>query len=160
VGVADLLRRPGSQREVRIAAVLDDLELSSTTAREGEPVDVEVVLESLSEAIVVTGRLTVEWTGDCRRCLRPVAGRAVADVREVFEVHPVEGDTYLLEGDQLDLEPMVRDAVLLGLPLAPVCGDDCLGPDPEGYPVVVDAERGLDPRWAKLGDLRLGNESS
>ena len=91
----------------------------------------------------------------------------MAEVREVFEPRPVEGETYPLADDTVDLEPMVRDAVLLALPLAPLCGDDCLGPAPDVFPAVVEgdgpvddgdreaAEPPADPRWAALDELRF-----
>jgi uncharacterized protein len=59
---------------------------------------------------------------------------------------------------------MARDAALLGLPLAPLCREDCAGPDPDRYPTVTEeeleaaaatAEKPPDPRWAALGDLDL-----
>ena len=73
----------------------------------------------------------MDWQGTCRRCLEPVEGEAEASVKEIFERHPVEGETYLLDGESIDLEPLVRDAVLLALPLAPLCREDCPGPAPE-----------------------------
>jgi uncharacterized protein len=158
VSVADLLRRPGTQREVRATAELDGLAISSTAVVHGAPVELDVVLESLSEAVVVTGTVRVTWTGECRRCLREVAGLATLDVREVYEPDPVEGDTYRLAGEQLDLEPMVRDAVLLALPLAPVCDDACEGPAPDDYPVSAREDAPVDPRWAALGDLSFEPE--
>lgn len=81
----------------------------------------------------------------------------MAEVREVFEPRWEEGETYPLKGDQIDLEPLVRDAVLLTLPLAPLCEDACAGPDPEEHPVGVEggAPSEPDPRWAALRDLDL-----
>jgi uncharacterized protein len=101
----------------------------------------------------------VHWRGECRRCLGPVDGYAEAPVREIFEARPTEGETYPLDGEQIDLEPMVRDAVLLALPLAPLCASDCQGPAPEAFPTgPPDEERSLlDPRWSALRDLDLGN---
>ena len=78
---------------------------------------------------------------------------------EVFEPHPVDGETYPIEGDEVDLEPVVRDGVLLHLPLAPLCRPDCPGPAPEAFPTMVEGEDGevsdedlsgepaRDPRW-------------
>ncbi len=86
-------------------------------------------------------------------------GYAEAEVREIFEARPTEGETYLLAGEQIDLEPMVRDAVLLALPLAPLCTADCEGPAPDQFPTGPPADDAviLDPRWAALRDLDLGN---
>jgi uncharacterized protein len=162
VKVADLLRRPGSQRPLKIECPVAGLALTSAAVPDEAHVELDVVLESLAEAITATGTVLAPWTGECRRCLRPVAGVAEAPVREVFEAHPIEGETYPLGRDGLDLEPMVRELLLLALPLAPLCADDCAGPDPDEHPVSVPDDRSgaddgspRDPRWAALDDLKL-----
>jgi uncharacterized protein len=84
------------------------------------------------------------------------------ELSEVFEPQPTPGETYPIDGDDLDLEPLVRDAVLLHLPLAPLCREDCRGPAPEVFPAVVAGEGAeepddgppRDPRWAALDVLR------
>jgi uncharacterized protein len=158
VGVAELRRHPGSQREVDVVAPAPGLALSSSRVPEGAELHVEAVLEALSDGMVATGTVRAPWEGECRRCLRSVASDLVADFREVFEARPVEGETYPLAGDHLDLEPMVRDVVLLALPLAPLCADDCSGPAPERFPASPDVaaasdSKTRDPRWAALDDL-------
>lgn len=180
VGVADQLRHPGSQRRVHVTAPLSGLAISTARVPDGTEVDLEVAIEALADGrITVTGWVGAPFEGTCRRCLEPVAGRAEAKVQEVFESAPVEGETYPLVGEQLDLEPLVRDAVLLSLPLAPLCRFDCPGPDPEHHPVVVATDPALapgsdgghdddlddvggedddppsDPRWAALRELRF-----
>jgi uncharacterized protein len=174
--VAELLRRPGSRRAEHIPVELDGLAISTSRVEPGTPIDVDVVVESLSSSIVVDGTVTVPWIGPCRRCLGEARGVTTVEVREIFEARPTEGETYPLTGDHIDLEPMVRDAVLLSLPLAPLCADDCRGPAPEVVAVVApglsgtpdgdpdadpDDEAGepgapaVDPRWAALDDLRF-----
>lgn len=158
LNVADLLRHPGTRREVRRSVPLDDLVVSAAAVPAGAEVAVDLVLESLSNAIVVTGTIDVPWVGECRRCLGEVEGVSAADVREVFERTPSEGDTYPLVGDQVDLEPVIRDAALLALPLAPLCQTDCRGPAPDEFPATVESEdtgKDPDPRWAALDDLKF-----
>jgi uncharacterized protein len=161
VPVADLMRRPGTQRAIDVEAPLDNLGLSSARVPNGAPVSVHLVLEVTSDAsVTTTGTVTAPYVGECRRCLREVAGVLEAEVQEVFETDDPEGDTYPLKGEFLDLEPMVRDVVLLGLPLAPLCGDVCEGPDPDDHPVSVEGEseeamQGGDPRWAALRDVKF-----
>ena len=75
----------------------------------------------------------------------------------MFEVSPIDGETYPIEGDEVDLEPVVRDAALLNLPLAVLCRPDCEGPVPEALPVIVAGEAGrgaraatpAGPRWTR-----------
>lgn len=155
VGVTELRKRSGSRRTVSTDVELSGLAISSAAVPSGGEVHIEIELESVPESIVATGVVEAPWEGECRRCLRTVTGMLRTDVREVFERHPVEGETYPLVDDHVDLEPMVRDAVLLSLPLAPLCADDCRGPDPEQFPIVEEAPHGPDPRWSALGDLRF-----
>ncbi len=159
VDVGDLRRRAGTRRRIQRAADLGPLRVNEVGVDEGSMVEIDAVLESISDQVVVTGTVRASWTGPCRRCLETVHGVAEVDVRELFDPHPVEGETYRLNGDTLDLEPMVRDAVLLNLPLAPLCDEACSGPDPE-HPVGGRAAGGAagdepDPRWAALRDLHL-----
>ena len=163
IGVMELRRRPGTQREVQVAMPLPDLAVSSARVPEGADVAVDGTLEAIEGAMTITGTVTAPWVGDCRRCLDPVEGTLEVPVREVFEAHPTDGETYLLEEDEVDLEPVVRDAVLLHLPLAPLCRPDCPGPAPEAFPAVVpgdadgdaEVERTPDPRWAGLDQLKF-----
>jgi uncharacterized protein len=87
-----------------------------------------------------------------------VEGPLDVEVAEVFEEHPTEGETYPISGDHIDLEPMVRELAILGLPINPLCRDDCAGPVPDVLPVSVEsdeeAEPAPDPRWAALDALR------
>ena len=155
-GVAELLRRLGTQRDVVVSAVLDDLAISSAGVIEGAEIEGRFTLEALNDhAITVKGTIVAPWTGECRRCLRTIEGTASLDVEEVFEARPVEGETYALDGDRLDLEPLVRDAVLLALPLAPLCEDACLGPEPKEHPIGSDTSPDIDPRWSALGELKF-----
>ena len=153
--------------------MLPGLGISTAVVPDEAEILIDVELEALSTGLVATGTVEVPWEGECRRCLDPVRGVATAPVREVFEPRPVEGETYALADDLVDLEPMVRDAVLLALPLAPLCGPDCRGPAPESFPAVAaagvdgagstsredDQVRPADPRWAALGDLRFDSSA-
>jgi uncharacterized protein len=147
--VADLLAQPGARRTVRLAEPLDDL-AGSAAAVEG-PVAVALDLERVSEGIVVRGSVSATWRADCSRCLSQVRRPLEVHVDELFEPHPVPGETYPLEGHELDLDPLVRDAVLLELPLAPHCEPPCAPPGADD--AAADDE--VDPRWAALSELEL-----
>lgn len=159
IGVMELRRRPGTQREVRVVTQMPGLALTSARVPDDGDLVVDATLESIDGGITVTGTVEVPWTAECRRCLDPVGGVLEVDLREVFEAQPVDGETYPIDGDEVDLEPVVRDAALLGLPLAPLCGADCRGPAPDAFPTVLPGHEATepvrDPRWAVLDELRL-----
>ena len=158
----ELRRRPGTQRDIHVATPLPGLGITSAQVPDDAEVQVDAVLEAIEGAITISGTVTAPWVGECRRCLDPVTGLIEATLSEVFEASPVEGETYPLVGDEVDLERVVRDAVLLSLPLAPLCRPDCPGPAPESFPARLvddeepdDAERSPDARWAGLEALKF-----
>lgn len=160
VSVADLLRQPGSRRHVDLEADLGELAVMTSRTPEGATTVLELDLDALPDGVTVTGTVSVPWVGACRRCLREVTGRIDASVREVFERHPTEGETWPLAGDQIDMEPLARESVLLDLPVVPLCRDDCKGLCPECGVDRNDVDcghtaEGGDPRWAALDALRF-----
>ena len=160
IPLAAALRHPGNARPVAVSAELDGLSGVAAEITAGSPVAVDLQLERVPEGIVVRGTLSAAWSAACSRCIEPVGGEISVHVDELFELNPLEGETYKLDEDVIDLEPMVRDALLLELPLAPLCSPDCAG-----LCATCGANRNLtrcecvtteiDPRWAALRSLEL-----
>ena len=160
VPTGELFRRRGVRHPVTLSGPLPGLALSITRLT-GDDVVADVVLEGQGDTVTLTGTVTGRWTGECRRCLEPTSGEVTVEVSEIFEPDPVEGETYPLGRDDVDLEPALREALALALPLAPLCDEACPGPDPEAHPVATAADDdeppALDPRWAALDVLRSDN---
>jgi uncharacterized protein len=166
VPTGELFRHRGTRHRLTLAGGLPGVALSASRLT-ADDVVADVALEAQGDEVIVTGTVTARWTGECRRCLGPTGGDLTVVLREVFEPDPVEGETYALGRDELDLEPALREALALALPLAPLCGEACAGPDPEDYPVTeeagaddadeaeADASGPADPRWAALDSLRF-----
>jgi uncharacterized protein len=160
VNVADLLHRRGARRPERLVAPsLPGLAVVGTVVSPDVPTTVDVDLESVSDGILVTGSVTARWRGECRRCLVDVTGVARGEFRELFEPDAREGETYPLRHEHIDLEPLARETLLLELPLAPLCRDDCRGLCPTcgadlNQGACGCATAGRDPRWAALDELR------
>ncbi len=158
VNVAALGLGPGARRHVDRRGSLDGASVTGSSVPSGAEVDVDLTLEGVPGGVVARGQVLAPWQGDCRRCLTTVRGELRSEVLEVFERSPDSEQTYPLVGDQLDLEPLARDAVLLELPQAPLCSEGCLGLCPMcGADLNNDvcgcqAEVG-DPRWAALDAL-------
>jgi uncharacterized protein len=160
LGVADLLARPGEQRDESLDAVLDGLRVLGSRVPEGAPVHLELHLQSVNTGVVVKGTTAAPWVGECRRCLRPVEAVLTAAVLEIYEPEPTEGETQLLQGGHIDVEPVAREAVLLELPLAPLCREGCAGLCPQ---CGADLNQGAcgcpvekaDGRWVALDELRF-----
>lgn len=163
VNVGELRQRLGQRLDIEIDHLYEPVQIVDTRT-EPEPVVGAVTFESIERGVTVTGQVTFAWSGDCRRCLERVEGRETIDLFEVFQTDadPDDGEVAPLENDTVDLVPVVGDAVVLGLPLAPLCGPDCSGPDPDRYPArtaddveaeAAAAEPTPDPRWAALDGL-------
>lgn len=165
INVSDLRRRLGERRIVPIDILLPQLEVIASRTTD-EPILGEVTVESIERGVTVNGSIALSWEGECRRCLDPVGGKDDVEINDIYQVGAPDDVDEISElvDDTIDLVPMVRDAALLGLPLAPLCSEDCAGPDPERYPTITEeqleaerasAEKPPDPRWAALGDLDL-----
>jgi uncharacterized protein len=160
IDVAELLRRPGSRRDAVLDAAIADLAVGLVRVPPDRTVHAELALEPLSDGVVVHGRASVAWTADCARCLEEIEGSTEVGVDELFERRPVEGETYALEGTEIDLEPMLRDVLAVEFPLAPAPpldgGGRCVrchrAPTELGY---ASERPGTDPRWDALRTLDL-----
>lgn len=155
IDLVELRRKLATRRSFQREATVPDLVVGSTFVPADEPVSVELDLESVSNGVMVAGTIRSPWEGECRRCLEPVRGGVEVVVQELYSDNGDPDEIYPIEGDEIDLRPMVRDAILLNLPLAPLCRPDCLGPDPERFPALVEGEAAVDRRWAGLSELRF-----
>jgi uncharacterized protein len=137
---------------------------------EGAPLDLELRLESATEGVLVTGTVTTTVTGECGRCLEPVTDEFVVEVFELF-AYPGSATAETTDEDEvdrvvddlIDVEPVVRDAVVLGLPQTPLCRPDCAGLCPTCGQRLDDLPPGhahevLDPRWAALTEWNTGRD--
>ena len=116
------------------------------------------------EGVLVTGTARAALEGECVRCLEPISDEIEVRFQELFvyddrEVDPDEElEVSKLQDDLVDLEPLLRDAVVLALPFQPLCEDDCPGLCAEcGARLADDPDHThgepVDPRWAALATL-------
>jgi len=155
VNLVELTRRPGIQRHVGGEPLATDLGIDDPRVADDAIVVVALVLESAEGGIVVRGNVRCRADAACRRCLRPVVVDAVSDVDEVYQRVPRSEDALPLVGEHLDLAPLVREIVLLGLPSTPLCRAECPGLC-QGCGVDLATETctcgapPTDPRWSAL----------
>ncbi len=159
----ELGRRPGSMRRVQYTvAAPADMGTEVIGVLEGSDVGLDLRLEAVMEGVLVSGTARATATGECVRCLDDVERQLAVDIQELF-VYPgkspegEEEDLHELEGDQLDLETVLRDAVVLALPFQPVCSDECPGLCSQCGARLADdpghQHDSVDPRWAALQTL-------
>jgi uncharacterized protein len=146
--------------ESRTAPAPADLGSGLVHVPQGAELDLEVQLEEVSEGILVTATVTAPLAGECARCLDEFASSIEVRFQELFAAGGGESgeDGYLLHGDLLDLEPALRDALVLELPLSPLCAEDCAGLCVTCGIRLADAEPGHGHPddggvWAVLKDL-------
>lgn len=159
VRVRELLHTPGEQHHLTGALTLEPGSLTSARLRDDVDATYEVTLEAQGSRVHMRGRARGAWTGPCRRCLEPTGGDLDVTVDEIFQVGAIAGETWPITDGMIDIEPVLREAMLLELPVAPLCRPDCAGPDPERYPATSapdDEEVTVrDPRWAALEGLTI-----
>jgi uncharacterized protein len=124
----------------------------------GSLVEIDLECEVMRNGIFITGELHTQIEGECGRCLEPLTGSISEKFQELFFFQAPEDfddEIFLMTGDIADIERAVRDAVVLNLPLNPLCQADCLGLcsgcgvkweelDDDHFHEVID------PRWSDL----------
>ena len=168
--IRDLGRQPGFMRGVQRRVLAPaKLGLDVVWVPQDAPLALELRLESVTEGVLVTGSVTAPITGECGRCLDPVSGDFTAEICELFaypdsltEETTDQDEVHRVVADLIDLEAVVRVAVVLGLPTNPLCQPDCAGLCPDCGRRLDDVEPGhahevIDPRWAGLAK-RFGDQ--
>ena len=170
----NLGRQPGSMRTIqRRVPAPAGLRLDLIGVPEGAPLELDLRLESATEGVLVTGTVNAPIAGECGRCLDPVSDEFYVDACELFaypgsvtDETTEEDEVHRIVDDLIDVGPVVRDAVVLGLPMTPLCRPDCAGLCPTCGQRLDDLPAGhthdeLDPRWTALLDrFASGNGSS
>jgi len=169
-------RQAGSARTRQLTVPApDDLRLELARVPVGADLHLDVRFEAVTEGVLVTGSATAPLAGECARCLAPLTSTVTASFTELYLYQPDKHDKHnrharfddnendeqdeeelYLDGDLLDLEPVLRDAVVLALPMSPLCREDCPGLCVECGMPLADAgpehqhQEAMDPRWAAL----------
>ena len=163
IDLRELGRRAGSMQELdRTAPAPEDWRVELIGVPAGAEAHLRLRLESVMEGVLVTGDAEVPVAGSCARCLEPFEDSLDLHVQELYayagsttEATSEEDEVRRIEGDFLDLEPLLRDTVVLNLPLAPVCSEDCAGLCVDCGQRLDDlpadhAHEIVDARWAGL----------
>jgi uncharacterized protein len=160
VDVRDLLVDRGASRRVTLEERFDGLGTELARVPGEQPVRMEVLLESVVAGVAVSGPLSGRIAYRCARCLKPFDSDFRVEVRELFAPDvPEDADEYPITEGHIDLEPMVRDTVVLEMPFSPLCRPDC-----RGLCERCGGDRNLgectcgpevDPRWTILNELQL-----
>jgi len=172
IDTRELGRRPGSQRELSLTVPAPaDLGIEVLAVPEGDPVDLDLRLEAVMDGVLVTGSAEADLAGECVRCLEPIEDEVDVTFQQLFmyddtrdaETIDDDEDVSVMDDDLLDLEPTLRDAIVLALPFQPLCRPDCPGLCPECGARLADDpghhhEAAVDPRWVSLTALTEGDE--
>ena len=178
----ELPRRAGEMKEYELDIVVKEkfgIDLMSVPS--GEVIEVDARLESVTEGVLLSADVYAVAQGECIRCLDPVEIVIERKIQELYNYEPTNergkkkkksstedltsedldvADEFMMDGDILDLETPIRDAIVLSLPSNPLCSQDCLGLCPECGGKWADlpedhAHEVIDARWARLGGLNL-----
>lgn len=160
VDTTALGRRPGTmRRDSRTVPAPTDFGLTMIGVPEGTEIRLDLRLEAVMEGVLVTGTAEVPLSGECARCLDELSSELEVNFQELYvypESETASEEEPRLEGDLLDVEQALRDAVVLTLPLSPLCREDCPGLCAQCGARLADVEpdhrheEDIDPRWQAL----------
>ncbi|GAB2743954.1 YceD family protein [Salinifilum aidingensis] len=169
--VRELAHQPGSSRAYsRQVPAPEGFGLDLISVPTGAAVRLDVLAESVVEGVLVSGTAAADLAGECARCLDPVAEEVEVEVRELFaypdsatDASTEEDEVERIADDQIDLQSVVRDAMLPAMPSAPVCSPDCpglcAGCGAKWVDLAADhTHETIDPRWAALRERFGGTE--
>ena len=182
----ELPRRAGEMKEYQLdLEILEAVGVPLVAVPAGDVIEVDMRLESVAEGILLSADIYAIAKGECIRCLDPVEITVERKIQELYRYEPTNDkggrrkkhssrtdtsdeidldavDELWLDGNEMNLEIPIRDAVVLDLPVNPLCSEGCLGlcPDcgekweklPEGH-----AHEVIDARWAGLAGLDFKN---
>ena len=169
--LADLKRRSTESSRIAFDETVRATDLWITTSRipDGAEVHVGGVLEPGISGIELRATVSSVWEGECRRCLELVTEPLEIDLVATFLPDSSangDADAYPFDGETVDIAVVVREELMLALPLTPLCGDDCEGADPERFSAAATSEMEtpepdegtIDPRWAALSQLSFDED--
>lgn len=158
--VHEIMHKPGAMRELRLdIEVPEALTNGAASVDAGVELDLDVRLESVHEGILATGDVFADASAECSRCLDPITLPVEVDFQELFAYSLTEPEDFVVLDEQIDLEQVIRDAVVLSLPFQPICNPDCKG-------LCVDCgvkwaenpehvhEAAIDSRWNALQNFK------
>jgi uncharacterized protein len=172
----ELPHRAGEMREYQLdLKIVEPVGVDLLSVKPGEVIAVDLRLQSVNEGVLATARVMATATGECTRCLKPITWPVDENFTELYYYELAAGkrgtksksgkdedDLSFMVGDDIDLEPAIRDAIILNLAVNPICAEDCPGiADKEGQSwAFLPAEQSqtpVDQRWAALKDFPLKN---
>lgn len=169
VSVTDLIDKPGASEEIQVTwPAPAELHVPLLGVEKGSAMQVDIRLDSVHEGILVSGTVDGTLTGQCSRCLDPITEPVTIDIQELFqfEFDPTleEDEQHMVEHGFVNVEPIMRDALVTSLPFQPRCSPDCEGLCDQCGIRLEDAgpdhyHEQLDPRWAALADFVSGNDT-
>ena len=146
---------------------------------EGDVIEADIRLESVTEGVLLSAEIYAVAIGECIRCLESVEVVIDRKIQELYRYEPTNekgrkkrrddedidldiDDELQMQGDLMNLEIPIIDAIILTLPVNPLCSEECLGLCPdcgEKWASLLEdhAHEVIDARWSGLENLDFGN---
>ncbi len=125
----------------------------------GEFLEISFEAESVADGVLISGSVRSHAKGECGRCLEKISEDIDQKFQELFfyesRIEENDDDLFVMDGDFADIETPIRDAVVLAMPINPLCKADCKGLCSECGEKLELLEPGhmhekIDPRWSGL----------
>lgn len=177
IHIEDLEEGELLQRRFEISPAQLDALLLGTEYRSAEGLDTELSINRVESTIRVHGNVAGRVAFECGRCLEAASTSFEFDANfvlmeaaqfestyegEEIELDADDLDVSVYSGEDIDLGPLVREAILLELPILPRCPDERRELCDDAYnrnigeKAIKDLEEAtMDQRWASLKDIKL-----
>ena len=181
IPLTKLQRRPGNMWETDLVfGPVTDMGVALARVSPNTSMAAHVRLESVMEGVLATADVDYQVEAECARCLEPLEWNDSTSLQELFiypdtdsrgrEIAPTadndasdEVTVYHVHDDAIDLEEPIRDAIVLDLPLKPLCDENCKGLCPTCGEKLGEDDHNhevADPRWSALSGLFGENVSN
>jgi uncharacterized protein len=176
LNIHELSRRAGEMKEYEL-----DIEAPTRIGvpligvPEGDVIEADIRVESVTEGVLLSAEIYTVAHGECIRCLDPLEQVIDRKIQELYRYEPTNDrgrkkrreeddidldadDELQMEGDLMNLEIPIIDAIILALPVNPLCDEECMGLCPDcgekWETLPEDHSHGaVDARWAGLASL-------
>lgn len=169
LSVRELMNRPGASEQIEVSwPAPAELSVPLLKVEQNSAMQVDIRLDSVHEGVLASGTVEGTLTGQCARCLDPITETITIDIQELFqhEFDPMleDDEQHMVEHGLINVEPVMRNALVTSLPFQPQCSPDCEGLCDQCGIRLEDAgpdhyHEQLDPRWAALTEFVSGNET-
>ncbi len=133
VNIGSLIRFEEQSLPIKLEVPIESFNLGGEKVEVNSPVNFNGIARRISKGIQVEGKFSAEVFLNCARCLEKFKLKVEGEVSEFFALAdyqaqlPEDIDYYLIQAENIDLGPMLKEQLVLAIPFKALCSESCLG---------------------------------